>query len=240
MIKVLQEEFAKGDPVHICILDIQMPEFSGYDIARLVRQHKDPRIASIPLLAFSSSTTKRTRMYRESGFDGFLPKPVQRQKLITMIKRLLGEKTESTDKSDKQMVITQHSLVEEAKHSVCILLAEDNPLNQKLAVFMLSKAGYHLDVAETGKEVVDRFSKNPLNYDLIFMDIHMPEMDGLEATRVLRARGYKDIPIIAMTADAMKEDREKCIGAGMNDYIAKPIKREVVFNMVRKWVLEKN
>jgi signal transduction histidine kinase/CheY-like chemotaxis protein len=240
LIKVLQEEFARGDAVHICILDIQMPEFSGYDIARLVRQQKDPRIASIPLLAFSSSTSKRTRMYRESGFDGFLPKPVQRQKLITMIKRLLGEKTESTEKSDKQMVITQHSLVEEAKHSVCILLAEDNPLNQKLAVFMLSKAGYHLDVAETGKEVVDRFTNNPLNYDLIFMDIHMPEMDGLEATRVLRERGYKDIPIIAMTADAMKEDREKCIGAGMNDYIAKPIKREVVFNMVRKWVLEKN
>jgi two-component system sensor histidine kinase/response regulator len=94
-------------------------------------------------------------------------------------------------------------------------------------------------MANNGREAVERFTADPERYDMIFMDVHMPEMDGLEATRVLRNRGYSGIPIVAMTADAMKEDRDKCLEAGMNDYLAKPIKREDVFNMVTKWVLEK-
>ena len=146
MIETIENEIAQNRDIHICILDIQMPDLSGYDLAKKVRQHENKQISEMPLLAFSSSTTKRTRMYRESGFDGFLPKPIQRQKLVTMIKRLLGEKIESDDKGDKKMVITQHSIVEDAKHSIRILLAEDNLLNQKLAKFMLTKAGYQLEV----------------------------------------------------------------------------------------------
>ena len=135
-------------------------------------------------------------------------------------------------------MITQHTLAEEAKHSVRILLAEDNPMNQKLAQYMLTKAGYQLEVANNGREAVEKYTAEPERYDLIFMDVHMPEMDGLEATKVLRNRGYKEIPIIAMTADAMKEDRDKCLESGMNDYMAKPIKREEVFAMIKKWVFK--
>jgi CheY-like chemotaxis protein len=103
---------------------------------------------------------------------------------------------------------------------------------------MLTKAGYQLEVANNGREAVEKYTADPKRYDLIFMDVHMPEIDGLEATNVLRNRGYAGIPIIAMTADAMKEDREKCLESGMNDYMAKPIKREEVFNMITKWVFE--
>jgi CheY-like chemotaxis protein len=117
-------------------------------------------------------------------------------------------------------------------------LAEDNPMNQRLAQVMLTKAGYQMEAANTGKEAVEKFTAEPERYDLIFKDLHMPELDGLEATKVLRNRGYKDIPIIAMTADAMKEDRDRCLETGMNDYMAKPIRREEVFGMVKKWVFK--
>jgi CheY-like chemotaxis protein len=143
------------------------------------------------------------------------------------------------------------------KHSVRILLAEDNPVNQKLAKLMLTKAGYQVEVANNGKEAVDKYTKSPGDFDLIFMDIQLPEMDGLETTEKIRKWecGMRNdnnsgldsirnpqseirIPIVAMTAHAMKGDREMCIEAGMDDYITKPIKRELVFEMLDKWVFE--
>ena len=137
----------------------------------------------------------------------------------------------------KEMV-TQHSIEEDLKHSIRILLAEDNVLNRKLANFMLTKGGYQLDMVETGKEAVDRIAASPERYHLILMDIQMPEMDGREATRKIREMGFNDIPIVAMTAESMKGDYEKCIEAGMNDYIAKPIRRDLVFKTIKKWVLK--
>lgn len=104
---------------------------------------------------------------------------------------------------------------------------------------MFNKAGYALDIAENGKEAVEKYTASPDRFDLIFMDIQMPEMDGRQATRTIRANGFNDVPIIAMTAESMAGDRERCLDAGMNDYIAKPIRREVVFEMIKKWVLKK-
>ena len=104
---------------------------------------------------------------------------------------------------------------------------------------MLNKAGYKVEVANNGKEAVDKFTSDPDGYNLIFMDVNMPELDGLEATRKIRELGHRDIPIIAMTAAAMQEDRDMCLESGMNDYIAKPIKRELVFSMVEKYVMKK-
>jgi len=240
VIPTIEKYYADGNPFDICILDIQMPEISGYDLALKIRAHKNKDIASLPLLAFSSSTAKRTRRYQETGFDGFLPKPIARSKLMSMIQRLLGEDKETQERRSKHEILTQHTLVEEAKHATKILLVEDNVMNQKLAKFMLEKGGYHLEVAGNGKEAVDKYLSDPQGYDLIFMDVNMPEMDGRQATQIIREKGYKDIPIIAMTADVMKEDRDKCFKAGMNDYITKPIKRDVVFQMVKKWALDKN
>jgi PAS domain S-box-containing protein len=237
VLSTLKHELKKDDPFDICILDIQMPNVNGYDVARQIRKDSDTSIANLPLLAFSSSITKRSKLYRESGFNGFLPKPISRHKLLSMIKRLLGEQKQSGEKASKTSLVTQHTLAEEDKHSVYILLAEDNLLNQRLATYMLNKAGYNVEIARNGKEAIEMFTQEPDKYDLIFMDINMPKLDGLEATQIIRNRGYKDIPIVAMTADAMDEDRKRCLDSGMNDYISKPIKRAVVFQMIKKWVL---
>jgi signal transduction histidine kinase/DNA-binding response OmpR family regulator len=239
VLPAIETSLAENHPYDIIILDIQMPELSGYDVAEIIRKHQNPFISQLPLLAFSSSTAKRTKRYRESGFNGFLPKPIQRSKLVTMVKRLIGERSEIQETIKQGSVLTQHSIVEDAKHAVCILLAEDNPLNQKLARHMLLRGGYQLEIAENGKEAVEKFSQEPDKFDLILMDVNMPEMDGREATRTLRAKGYL-VPIIAVTADALKEDKDKCLESGMDDYIAKPIKREHVFKMVQKYVFAKH
>ena len=236
--KTVQESFNRDQAIDICIIDIQMPGISGFDLAREIRKQAPP-IGAIPLLAFSSSTLSRSKKFQEAGFNGFLPKPIRRRKLIKMVERLLGFKDAVTEESMPEEIVTQHSINEESKHSLHILLAEDNPINLKLARFILEKAGYTLTVALNGEEALEKFCQDPDGIDMILMDIQMPKMDGKQATQEIRRRGYKDIPIIAMTAEAMKGDREKCIEAGMNDYIAKPIKRNIVFAMLKKYCLDK-
>jgi CheY-like chemotaxis protein len=249
VLPVIRDSFTAGDPVDICVLDVMMPDMSGYELAKQIRKLDQP-LANLPLLAFSSSSLQRSRKYQESGFDGFLPKPVRRKKLVQVIELLLARRSKKDsgagleDKTQKAEMITRHSIAEQAKHSTHILLAEDNPINQKLVQYMLTKAGYRLSVAANGKEAVDKFTAEPSSFDLILMDIQMPKMNGLDATRMIREKekqiknkiqNYPHIPIIAMTAQSMKGDREKCLEAGMDDYLAKPIKREKVFEMVKKW-----
>jgi two-component system, sensor histidine kinase and response regulator len=235
----LVENLKNNKPFDICIFDIQMPGISGFELAKEIRNHPDEQIAKLPLLAFSSSAEKRSPDYLDSGLDAFLPKPIQKIKLLTLIRRLLSEDPETSRSRRKaRNVVTQHSVAEDAKHSVHILLAENNTQNQKLAAFMLTKGGYNLDAAHNGKEAVGMVTASPGKYDLVFMDTNMPEMDGLEATRVLRKKGFTDIPIIALTTNSLNDDIEKCIDAGVNDCIAKPIKREIVFNMIQKWVFK--
>lgn len=230
------EDSLKKHPFDICILDIQMPHINGYELAKKIRTY-----SQIPLLAFSSSTERGAKRCMDAGFNGFLPKPIRRKKLLNMIERLLGEKKDTPP----EKIVTQYSIREETKHSVSILLAEDNPVNQKLAKLMLTKAGYQVEVANNGKEAFDRYRQDPDAFDLIFMDIQMPEMDGIEATGEIRklqtrhstTQPLNHIPIIAMTANALKGDRERCIESGMDDYISKPIKREIVFEMIDRWVM---
>ena len=120
-----------------------------------------------------------------------------------------------------------------------VLLAEDNLVNQKLAKLMLGKAGYQVEVANNGLEAVEKYTAAPDDVDLIFMDVQMPEMDGKEATAAIRKLGHHSVPIIAMTAHAMKGDRDMCLQAGMNDYLTKPIKRESVFAIIEKNLFNK-
>jgi signal transduction histidine kinase/CheY-like chemotaxis protein len=244
VVSMIKESFVKSRPVDICVIDIQMPKINGHKVAQQIRTLAPP-LSTIPLLAYSSSATFHSGKYKNSGFDGFLPKPIHRKKIVEMIAHLLenstpGESgTSIENRKEKKEIITRHTIAEDAKHSIHILLAEDNPINQKLAQFMLSKAGYPLTIVKNGEEAVETFTSEPGRFHLIFMDIQMPQMDGLDATRIIREKGFKDIPIVAMTAQTMKGDRERCLKAGMDDYIAKPIKREVVFSMVKKWCLDK-
>jgi len=251
VIDALKEAADTKDPFSLCIVDILLGEMNGVDVAKSIRKQNSD-ISQVSLLAFSSSMDQSAKSCREVGFDGFLPKPTRRDRLYKMIEQLLSEGAADKDRKtehSEQEIETQHSIREKAKHSIRILLAEDNALNQKLAMVMLKSAGYQVEIANNGQEAIDKYRASPGGYDLIFMDVQMPEMDGLAATRAIREqeRTMKQtenskprIPIIAMTANAMKGDREKCLEAGMDDYIAKPIKREIVFEMVDKWVLQKH
>jgi len=219
----------------LIILDIQMPPPDGYALARMIR-HEIPETAKIPLLAYTSSTERNAQYCKDAGFDAFLTKPTRREILFKTIEKLVGTEEPVVTREQRKTFITQYSVREELKQSVRILLAEDNPVNQKLAILILTKAGYQVEVANNGRKAVDTFTGNPERFDLILMDVQMPEMDGLSATKELRARGFTGIPIVAMTANAMKGDREICLEAGMNDYITKPVKREIIFEIIEKWL----
>ncbi len=245
-LRSLQRAAEEQAPFDICVFDIMMPDMSGYALAKKIRSQFGD---TIPMLAFSSISEGGAKYCEDAGFNGFLPKPIKRDKLYKMIERLLGERGRRR-KAEAQPaeIITQHSMREEAKQSTMILLAEDNPVNQKLAGALLTKAGYGVSVVGNGQEAFDAYTADNQAYDIIFMDVQMPVMNGHDATKAIRAweqsEGIKrqgsdgGIPIVAMTANAMKGDREKCLASGMDDYIAKPIKREIVFDMLTRWVMK--
>ena len=230
---------SKNELFDLIILDIQMPAPDGYELAEMLRK-EIPETSDTPLLAYTSSNDRNAQRCNEVGFNAFLTKPTRREILFKTIEKLLGKEKKHQDKEQKkEQLITQYSVREELKQTIQILLVEDNPVNQKLATLILTKAGYKVDVADNGQLAIDAYSASPDKYDLILMDIQMPEKDGLEATKELREKGFNKIPIIAMTANAMKGDREICLQAGMNDYISKPIKREIVFEIIEKWLYRK-
>jgi len=233
VLPALQSAQTAGTPFAIAILDIQMPEMNGHMVARAIRDSGEP-FATMPLLACSSSTVRQTRQIGETGFDGFLPKPFRRDRLLKMMQELLGRRRQPISPEEIRPVVTQHTLSEVAKESISILIAEDNPVNQKYIDHTLSRAGYRVEIVGSGTSAIVRIQANPLQYQLVFMDVQMPELDGLETTRRLRQQGFS-IPIIAMTAAISPEERQECYDAGMNDHIAKPIRREEVFAAIRKW-----
>lgn len=238
VVPALGEAQDRGDPFDLCIIDLQMPVISGYELAGRVRAARG--ISHIPLLACSCLLHPSMKECHQSGFDGFLSKPARRRRLLEMMERVIrGKQNGHRQANASHRIVTRHSLLEEAKHSVRILLAEDNPANRKLAELLLAKGGYHVEAVENGREAVDKYTAAPDRFDLILMDVRMPELDGLQATRDIRARGLTRIPIVALTGNAMKRDREECLEAGMNDCIVKPVRRENVYEVIRKWVFGK-
>jgi len=231
----LKEAEEEGKAFDMAIIDLQMPVLSGFELARMIRD-SDLKSKNIPFLAYTSSTERIAKKCKDVGFTAFLNKPARREILLRTISKALGNGEEETDTKSEKKLVTQYSVREEIKQSIRILLVEDNLVNQKLASMILTKAGYNVKVAGNGRIAVEMFSTRPEEFDTILMDVQMPEMDGYEATRKLRELGFTDIPILAMTANAMKGDRERCLEAGMNDYITKPIKRDIVFTMLDKWL----
>jgi len=180
-------------------------------------------------------------IFCKAGFKAFLPKPISRKKLYDMVSYVIGMKKENfTPVTAPKEIITAHILSENKKASASILLVEDNLVNQKMTNLMLSKAGYLIDIASDGKEAVDKYISSPEAYDLIFMDINMPKMNGFEATKLIRSfernnKSIQEIPILALTANVLDDFKEKCTQAGMNEFLTKPIKRELVFQAIQQW-----
>ena len=225
-------------PFDLCLVNIQLSEERDLELAKHIRNLAEP-LSKIPLLAYSSSnaTIIRSKKFREFGFNGFLPPPVCRITLLKMIRHLLAKTGSCSEENKTNEMVTKHSLIEETKHSLHILVAEDNPISLKVVKHILQKSGYKITSAQDGETAVNLITENPDLYDMVLMDIWMPKLGGRDASRMIRERGFKEIPIIAVTAECMQGDREKCLEAGMNDYISKPIKREMIFQMVKKWCL---
>jgi CheY-like chemotaxis protein len=232
VVPALISAFNAGAPFDLCILDIQIPDLNGFDVARQIRSLDSP-ISRVPLLGLSSINIPRLRAEDQHHFDLFLQKPVQRKKLLKALEYLLikapGKAQGKTSTRDIKMTGAD-------SFKKKILLAEDNPINQKLAFFILTNEGYYCEIVENGQEAVERFLSNPTRFDLLLMDVQMPVLDGYAATRMIRAKGFLDTPIIAMTAQSIAGDREKCLEAGMNDYISKPIKKENFLAILMKWL----
>jgi CheY-like chemotaxis protein/HPt (histidine-containing phosphotransfer) domain-containing protein len=226
--------FGSGTPYRLILLDMQMPELDGFDVAKMIKDSPSGEDVKIILLSSIGQRGDSDRC-KEIGISGYLPKPIKQSELFDAIMMTMGLRSE-----EMSTVITRHKVYEE-RESFNILLAEDNLINQTLTINLLEKRGHRVTLASNGIEAVEAFKKG--DFDLILMDIQMPGMDGFEATRAIRdlmleksdSKGrMSDIPIIAMTAHAMTGDREKCINAGMDDYVSKPIKPEALYSVINK------
>jgi GAF domain-containing protein/DNA-binding response OmpR family regulator len=205
-----------GETFDLAILDMQMPEMDGLELARRIRQNNK----SILLILFSS-LGRREAGDRENLFAAYMSKPIKQSLLFDMLVGLFSDIQVREERRAPERVKLDPEMG--TRHPLKILLAEDNAVNQKLALRLLAQMGYRADVASNGVEAVQSVERQV--YDVILMDVQMPEMDGLEATRAIRSlAGITQPRIIAMTANAMEGDREACLAAGMDDYVSKPMR----------------
>jgi CheY-like chemotaxis protein/anti-sigma regulatory factor (Ser/Thr protein kinase) len=208
---------ADGEPFDLAILDMHMPQMDGLTLARKIRAHN----AGLPLVLFSSLGRKEAGD-TEGLFSAYLAKPLRQSQLFDTLATLLAHDTVAKEASAPAKPKLDGTMA--TRHPLRILLAEDNVVNQKLAMRILQQMGYRADLASNGVEAVECVERQ--TYDVVLMDVQMPEMDGLEAARTITGRwnAAQRPRIVAMTANAMQGDRELCIAAGMDDYLTKPIR----------------
>lgn len=209
---------SRGEHFPLILLDAQMPEMDGFALAEYIKRHPDFRAAAVMMLSSSSQRGDSLRC-RDLGIAAYLTKPVRHGELLDAILVALGTPAEQETTSVHENTLRKRSC------SLRILLAEDNAVNQLLVVRLLEKWGHKVTIASNGRKALEALDKG--SYDAILMDVQMPEMNGWEATQAIREKERttgKHIPIVAMTAHAMKGDDEKCLAAGMDDYLAKPIR----------------
>jgi CheY-like chemotaxis protein len=228
-----------GDPYHCVILDYQMPGMDGATLAREIKA--DPATRDTVLVMLTSVGYLGLLRHTEgASVDACLSKPVRQSQLLNTLATAWSRKRHvaraDTASSGNRIAEMRSELAGRfAGWPIRVLVAEDNVVNQKVAVRMLEKLGLRVDVAANGRETVRMFELLP--YDLVFMDCQMPEMDGYEATQGIRRREEpgRHVAIIAMTADAMAGCREQCLEAGMDDFIVKPVAMEGLFEVLQRW-----
>ncbi len=233
-LQALYRAHDSGDPFRAAILDMQMPGMDGATLARAIRA--DDKFRGIRLILLTSLGQRGDARKMEAiGFDAYLTKPARQSDLFGCLCSTLGELPVG---HGEKKIITRHLVRELRRGGARILLAEDNVTNQQVAMGLLRKMGLRTDAVANGAEAVKALETIP--YDLVLMDVQMPEMNGFEATmRIRDARSAvldHSIPIIAMTAHAMGGDRERCLGAGMNDYIAKPVNPQALMEALDRWL----
>jgi CheY-like chemotaxis protein len=219
---LMRAEYAAGRPFEVALIDHQMPDCDGAELGR--RINSDPRLNSTRLVLLTSSGQRSDVVrFEDLGFAGFLLKPVALRELTLCLETVLSGLAKDWH-SRTQPIVTQ-SVLNAGVKKPRILLAEDNPVNEKVAIHTLRKLGYDVHAVGNGQDAVNAWKSG--HYDLILMDCQMPILDGYEATREIRAleSGINRIPIVALTAHAMKDDDIKCKEAGMDHHLTKPIDR---------------
>ena len=231
---MVEDALAEGGPFDLVLLDRQMPERNGFDVARQLRKHLVGRQPRLILLASEVGPTDQATG-ASLDFDALLTKPLRHEELRRHLAIALGGLSVDPDAGRQAPASLAAPLRPRQAMDVKALLVEDNPVNQIIATTLLEQRGFEVDVAEDGAVAIDAVRATP--YDLVLMDCQMPVLDGYEATR--RIRGIEgprgSVPIVAMTTNAMKGDRDKCLAAGMNDYISKPLDHARLIELVEHW-----
>ena len=239
---LLRTAVADGKPYDLALLDMQMPEMDGLTLARSIKA--DPEIRSTRLIILTSMGYMHTQdELKAAGVDAYLVKPIKQSRLFDCLVNVLGraaaEHVFTKAQKGVQPAAESQSL---STHHARILLAEDNIVNQKVALAQLKGLGFTADAVANGHEVLSALKQVP--YDVIFMDCQMPEMDGYEAARLIRQAERSSqvnwkapVHIVAMTANAMTGDREKCLAAGMDDYLSKPVRKAELQSALIKWLV---
>lgn len=222
----LRELDSKKELPDLIISDTLMPGMDGFEFAQKIKDN--PRFKGIKLVAISSDARPGSaREAKDSGFDAFIIKPVTEKGFVNVIKTVLG------DKRAQGQIVTTHLAEELAEGKVKVLVADDNLVNQKLVKILLQKIGCEAEIVSNGEEAVEKAMAN--EYDVCLMDMHMPVMNGIEATRKIRKKGNLTLPIIALTAAALKEGKEQCLKAGMNDFLTQPVQLNKLKQKILEW-----
>ncbi|MBA6364035.1 response regulator [Colwellia sp. BRX8-8] len=224
----------QGTPYHIAILDMQMPEMDGLQLATKIKADSDIFSTTRLLMLTSQGQRGDVERLKAAGFNGYLNKPVDQSILYNTLMTIAGVN------SQQQPLITAFSARALPQFKARVLVVEDNAINQRVAQGLLRKFGVQVDIAANGEEALNSLQNLP--FDLVFMDCQMPVMDGYEATKKIRLPQSKvlnsNIPIIAMTANSMQGDREKCLAVGMDDFIAKPVNPNKLQEALKRWLPE--
>jgi PAS domain S-box-containing protein len=233
-LSVLEETKHGRQPFSLVLLDAQMPDMDGFAVAHAIR--RDPHLAGSMIVMLTSSGLRGdAARCRDVGIEAYLAKPVRQANLLAAIRKVIGSQV----RPERRRLVTIHSLRESPRRRLRVLVAEDNAVNQLLAVRLLEKRGHEVVVAATGTAALGALENQ--SFDLVLMDVQMPEMDGLEATIAIREReragaSGKHIPIIAMTANAMVGDKEQGLEAGMDAYLSKPLQVAALFAAIESLV----
>jgi two-component system, sensor histidine kinase and response regulator len=229
-LEALRQGRREGNPYRLLVSDVQMPGGDGFELARVVRG--DAELADIRIMLLTSAGLRGDgSRCHELGVAAYLHKPVSRVDLLEAAMAVMNESRQAAGSSP--LLVTRHS-IEDTRRTLRVLVAEDNPVNQQVAASMLRKRGHHVDIANNGREAVAAVRCGA--YDAVLMDIQMPELDGFGATReIRRLLEGRALPIIALTANVMTGERERCLAEGMDDYLGKPFKAHELFAAVEGW-----